>query len=151
MSKGPEIEAMEANERKWDDRFLDLARFIAQWSKDPSTKVGAVIVDDLRRVVGHGYNGFPRGIDDSPERLADRPLKHALVVHSEVNAILNARGSVEDCTLYCTHQPCAECAKAIIQAGICRVVVADQPEIAGWGDTQKIAWEMLQEAGVDVR
>lgn len=150
MTKGPELEAMEARAREWDQRFLDLAKHIAGWSKDPSTKVGAVIVDDLRRVVAHGYNGFPRGVDDSPERYADRPTKYAHVVHAELNAILNARGSVEDCTVYITHQPCAECAKAIIQAGIYRVVVSPASGIDRWADSQMVAWAMLEEAGVEV-
>lgn len=147
--KGPEIEAMEAREREWDQRMLDLAAHIAGWSKDPSTKVGAVIVDDLRRVVGHGYNGFPRGVADTPERLNDRPTKYLHVVHAELNAILNARGSVEDCTLYLTHQPCAECAKAIIQAGLLRVVVSPASGIARWADSHMTAWSMLEEAGVE--
>ena len=79
---------------KWDLRFLKLAHHVGQWSKDPSTKVGAVIVDAQRRVLGIGYNGFPRGVDDSPGRYHDRPTKLDMVVHAETNAIMNAVSSV---------------------------------------------------------
>lgn len=107
---------------KWDKRFMDLAEHVAQWSKDPSTKVGAVIVDRCRKVVSMGYNGFPQGVDDDIDRYVDRPLKYSLVVHAELNAILNAKRDVENCTLYVTLSPCRECAKAIIQSGIYDVV-----------------------------
>ena len=73
----------------WDKRFLDMARLVAAWSKDPSTQVGAVVVDPDYRVRGMGYNGFPAGIKDD-ERLHDRPAKHKLVVHAETNAIATA-------------------------------------------------------------
>lgn len=108
---------------EWDNRFIHLAKHIAQWSKDPSTKVGAVIVDDKKRIVGMGYNGFPRGIDDSPDRYNDKPTKYSMVVHAETNAILNAVKSVEGCTLYVWPlYPCNECAKIIIQAGIKNII-----------------------------
>lgn len=138
---------------KWDNNFMGLARHIALWSKDPSTKVGAVIVDDKRRVVGHGYNGFPRGVEDSEERLNNREVKYKHVVHAELNAILNSRGSVEGCTLYVTLEPCTECAKAIIQSGIRRVVlpqISDAEARRRWGDDQTIAYRMLDEALLDV-
>ena len=109
-------------EAKWDLRFLELAMHISQWSKDPSTKVGAVIVDQKRRIVGQGYNGFARHSSDHPELYSIREEKYARVVHAEVNAILNANKSVESCTLYSTFFPCSNCAAVIIQAGITRVV-----------------------------
>lgn len=148
--KGTELEAAEARDRMWDERFLALAEHVAEWSKDPSTKVGAVIVDEQRRILSMGYNGFPRGVDDSPERYADRPTKYAHVVHAELNAILNTGVpmALDDATLYVTHQPCTECAKAIIQSGIGRVVVPDAGGIDRWGDSQMVAWAMLEEAGV---
>ncbi len=108
---------------KWDCRFLELAKHVAQWSKDPSTQVGAVIVDDLRRIVSVGYNGFPRGVVDSAERYEDRKQKYALVVHAEANAILSPQQSVRGCTLYATLHPCEECAKLVVQAGLTRVVI----------------------------
>lgn len=143
----------DANEKKWDARFLDLATFVAQWSKDPSTKVGAVIVDDKRRIIALGYNGFPRGVDDDPKLYADRTTKYPMVVHAELNAILNALGPVEGCTLYVTPlSPCSECAKAIIQAGIHRLVISRQAAAGAdrWGDSTKIGWMMMDEAGLNV-
>ena len=77
---------------KWDRRFVDLARYVASWSKDPSTKTGAVIVDDYNRIVSVGYNGFPRGIRDDEERLSNRDVKLSLMVHCEINAIIFAGG-----------------------------------------------------------
>ena len=142
--------------RKWDNNFMGLARHIALWSKDPSTKVGAVIVDDRRVIVGHGYNGFPRGVEDSEARLNDRASKYKHVVHAELNAILNSRGSLEGCTLYTTLEPCTDCAKAIIQSGITRVVLPDRAGESGsevtkrWGEDQIIAYRMMDEAQLDV-
>lgn len=106
---------------KWDSRFLALAKEVSSWSKDPSTKCGAVIVDNQRRVIGLGYNGFPRGMSD--EGYEDRGHKLTYVVHAEANAILNAVAKVKGCTLYVWPIPaCNECAKLIAQAGIERVV-----------------------------
>lgn len=142
------------SDAKWDSRFLELAEHVAGWSKDPSTKVGAVIVDGKRRVRGLGYNGFPRGVVDAPERYEDRQLKYPRVVHAEANAILNSVGSVEGCTLYVAPlPPCAECAKLIIQAGIRRAVF-DDPNVTEfknrpWGESAVIALEMFKEAGVE--
>lgn len=132
----------------WQQRFLALADMVASWSKDPSTKVGAVIVDDKRRILGTGYNGFPRGVRDDAERYADRPTKYAMTMHAEANAILNAIKSVEGATIYCTHAPCSECVKLIIQAGIGRVVCA-AVDLAGWGESQETALLMFSEAGVE--
>lgn len=142
----------EVRKRKWDGRMIVLAQHIAQWSKDPSTKVGAVIVDDKNRVVGHGYNGFPRGVEDDPELLENRTAKYPRTVHAELNAILNARGSVEGCTLYVTMGPCAECAKAIIQSGISRVVISREASEASdrWSDSQKVGWDMMDQPGISV-
>lgn len=146
----------ESSTTNWDKRFLDLAAHVAGWSKDPSTKVGAVIVDNQRRILSMGYNGFPRGVDDSPERYTNRTQKYPRVVHAELNAILNTGVpmSLEGSTIYSTHQTCMECAKSIIQSGIGCVVV---PEANGevdpdrWGDSIMIASEMFEEAGVELR
>jgi len=141
----------EASE-KWDRRFLDLANFIAGWRKDPSTKVGAVIVRPDRTVASMGYNGFPRGVLDHEERYADREQKYAMVVHAENNALINSRESLEGYTLYVTPlPPCAQCAAAIIQRGIARVVVdqkKDVPEI--WIKQFEISNTMFREAGVSI-
>ena len=84
----------------WNKWFLGLAEYVSTASKDPSTKVGAVIVDDERRVVSLGYNGLPRGVDDTEERLNNRDLKYRIIVHAERNSLLFARGSVKGCTIY---------------------------------------------------
>ncbi len=146
------------SDRKWDRRFLELARHISQWSKDPSTQVGAVIVDEKRRIVGMGYNGFPRGVEDRIDRYANKLTKYSLIVHAETNAILNANNFVEDCTIYiwpqfCNRMPptCNECAKVIIQSGIKRVVAyAIGHRREEWMESLKIAREMYREAGVEV-
>jgi len=136
--------------RNWYQRFMDLAAHIAQWSKDPSTKVGAVIVNERRIVVGMGYNGFPRGVQDTPERLNDRPVKYQFVVHAEENAVLNAAVfDLSGCTLFATKFPCNECAKVIIQRGISNIV-APAPD-NGWSDSQRVADTMFNEAGICVR
>ena len=108
---------------KWDRRFLQLAELISTWSKDPSTCVGAVIVDKNRRVVSVGYNGLPQKIKDLPIRLEDRELKLKLTVHAEINALLFANSKVEGCTLYTLpFMPCGQCCSMFIQAGIARIV-----------------------------
>jgi dCMP deaminase len=112
---------------KWNKRFLDLAAHISSWSKDPSTKVGAVIVDpETKHVVSIGYNGFPKGINDTEDRLNERETKLHYVCHAELNAILNADRSVRGCYIYVyptIMEPacCSECAKTIVQSGIKRV------------------------------
>lgn len=111
------------NTEKWDRRFLQLAELISTWSKDPSTCVGAVIVDDNRRIVSIGYNGFPQKIKDLPVRLEDRDLKLKMTIHGEMNALLFANSKVEGCTLYTfPFMPCGQCCSMFIQAGIKRVV-----------------------------
>lgn len=109
-------------EKEWDRRFISLAREVSTWSKDPSTKVGAVIVDDERRVVATGFNGFPRGVDDLAERYLSRETKYEMIIHAEANALLFAKRDLSFCTLYSTLMPCSRCAAMIIQSGIKRVV-----------------------------
>lgn len=115
----------------WDEYFMGIALFSAQRSKDPNTKVGACIVNSDKKIVGIGYNGMPTGCFDYDmpwERTGDTVLdtKYPFVCHAELNAILNsAQTSLRNCTLYATLFPCNECAKAIIQSGIKRVVYYD--------------------------
>lgn len=111
----------------WDMRFLDLAAHVAQWSKDPSTKVGAVIVNDDKQVLSLGYNGFPRGVEDRVSRYSDRQTKLLFVAHAERNALDNAYVDVRGATMYTTLCPCNECAKSIVQKGIKRVVSYSPP------------------------
>lgn len=110
------------NWKKWDERYIKLAEYIADWSKDPSTKVGAVIVDDKGRIVSLGFNGFPQKISDN-DRLNDRDKKYNVIVHAEANAILFANKDLSGCTIYTyPFQPCSSCSGLIIQSGIKRVV-----------------------------
>lgn len=135
---------------KWDRRFLDLAALVASWSKDPSSQVGAVIADRKNRVVSLGYNGFPRNIRDDLRHMEDRDEKLRRTIHAEGNAILFARGSVEGCTMYVTHCPCARCAATIVQAGISRVITLPMPVEfeARWAMDTSSALLMFNEAGV---
>jgi dCMP deaminase len=110
------------NLQKWDRRFLEHAEHIAQWSKDPSRKVGSLIVRPDRTIVAQGYNGFARGVNDTPERYEKREIKYEMVVHAEVNAIITSREALQGCTLYSTLLPCSRCAAIIINSGIQRVV-----------------------------
>lgn len=137
---------------KWHERFQQLAQLVATWSRDPSTKVGAVIVDQQNRVQGIGYNGFPRGVEDTAERYADRDEKYPRIVHAELNAILNS-GNVSGCTLYVTLPPCSACAAAIIQSGIDRVIMPQSvaPEVVDrWAESFHISDTMFREAEVGV-
>ena len=135
---------------KWDRRFLELAGTVAQWSKDPSTKVGAVIVDDKNRVVSMGFNGFPRGTSDAEQRYGDRELKLKQIIHAEINAILFAKQDLAGYTLYVTPlSPCAQCASAIIQSGISRVVSLPPRVDSKWADDIALAELHFHEASVD--
>ena len=137
---------------KWDMRFLRLAEMVSTWSKDPSTKVGCVLVKD-RKVVATGYNGFPQGIADD-ERLDDREKKYALVVHAEMNALLQAGTEARGSTLYLwgfAGVPCQNCAKHVIQAGVEAVVYYDgNPPPERWADELAAARRTLEEAGVTI-
>tara|TARA_R110002153_G_scaffold66396_6_gene177512 strand:- start:3459 stop:3896 length:438 start_codon:yes stop_codon:yes gene_type:complete len=142
---------MKDRQEKWDARFLEMAEMVSTWSKDQAHKVGAVIVDEERRVLSMGYNGFPRGVDDDWRRYHDKNTKRMLVVHAELNAILTARTAFGASTLYITSPPCCECAKAIIQAGIIRVVWSDDEHLsAHWAESCAAARTMFDEAGIDV-
>lgn len=136
---------------RWDHRFLDLAALISSWSKDPSTKCGAVIVRDDRSVASLGYNGFPRGVDDRPERLNDRPEKLGLTVHAEMNAILHLRERADGMTLYTwPFLTCDRCAVHVVQAGIRRVVcpVATAQQLERWGEAFERTRRVYQESRV---
>lgn len=137
---------------KWHLRFLDLADSIATWSKDPSRGVGAVIVSPMRQVIATGYNGLPRGFKDSDERL-ERPAKYDLIVHAEMNAIIQcARNGISPvgATLYSSFSPCIHCTLAVVQAGITRVVtrsIAEGDE--HWNESIEKSTSMLEEVGVE--
>lgn len=139
------------NDNKWDFRFLNLAEHIASWSKDPSTKVGAVIFDENHRIVSMGYNGFPKNINDELERLENRDTKLNFIIHAEINAILFANRDLSGCSLATwPFMPCARCATSIIQAGI-KNVVSYYVDNTKWLDSFKLSSTMFKEAGVKVK
>lgn len=139
----------------WDEYFTKLCIATSKKSKDPSTKVGAIIVGSHHEIRSSGWNGFPRGVDDNSARYANRELKYKLVVHGELNAICNANLagiSLEGCILYVyPFFPCNECAKAIIQVGIKEVVTISEKPPIGWEENVAIAKMMFDEAGIKYR
>jgi len=138
----------------WDTKYLGLAEYISTWSKDPSTKIGAVAIGTKGQVLAQGYNGFPRGIADSPERLNTREEKYKYVVHAEMNVIFNASlngVSLYESTMYICGLPCcSDCAKGMIQAGVSRVVmkVEDLDGALRWEDSWNRSKDMFNETGV---
>jgi dCMP deaminase len=138
----------------WHKRFMDLALHIASWSKDRSTKVGCVIVGPHNEIRATGYNGFPRGVDDDVDERHARPAKYRWTEHSERNAIYNAARigvPLEGCRMYLPWFPCVDCARAIVQSGIGRLIVM-KPDLTHetWGEEHKQAFELLSEAGVEM-
>ena len=135
---------------KWHYRHMAAAELVASWSKDPSTKVGARIVDAQHRVISEGFNGPPRGVTDDPS--ISRETKLRRTIHAEKNAILFARRDLTGTTLYVTHFPCAQCAALIVQAGI-KEVVTYPPEPSfheRWRDDIEEAQRIFRDAGVVV-
>lgn len=137
----------------WRDRYLDLAKQVSTWSKDPSRKIGAVAVGSKGQILSQGFNGFPRGILDSTDRYDDRPTKYRLVVHAEMNVIYNATFngvSLDGASLYVYGLPvCSECAKGIIQVGIKSVTVYTDmivPDV--WNESYKSSLDMFNESDV---
>lgn len=138
----------------WDEYFMGIAILSSQRSKDPSTKVGACIVDSNRKVVSIGYNGMPTGVDEcelSWNKGEGLDSKYLYVCHAEFNAILNARGGTDlhGCTIYVTLFPCNECTKMILQTGIKEVVFLDN-KYEKTTETQA-STKMLHLAGVKLR
>jgi dCMP deaminase len=135
--------------KSWHDYFMEVADVVASRSKDPTTKVGCVIVSDDKVVVSTGYNGIPAGVDDKPERM-ERPAKYLWTSHAEENAVAQAArvgARLRGGSAYVTHMPCSRCARTLIQAGIVTVHV-------GVGKTSMpmeefdVARQMFREAGV---
>ena len=106
----------------WDEYFLEIAETVALKSKDPSSKMGCVIVDQNKRVVSLGFNGLIQGADESKMTLKDRPMKYHFAIHSEMNAVLYARQDLTGCTIYNRVATCDNCLKYCLQAGIKRFV-----------------------------
>ena len=138
----------------WTLRYLDLAKHISSWSKDPSTKIGAVAVGEKGQILAQGYNGFPRGVEDTEERLNNREEKYKFVVHAEMNCIYNATlngVSLDGADLYVYGLPvCSECAKGVIQVGIKNVFICHPTDINPyWEVSYNSTKNMFKEAGVN--
>lgn len=137
----------------WHSRFLDLAKHVSSWSKDPSTKVGAVIFDEDKRIISLGYNGFPKNVADDIEKYLDRDIKYQMVVHAEINAILFAQRSLNGCSIATwPFISCSNCTSAIIQTGIKRIVAPVLPEElkTRWEKSCQISIDMYKQANVEV-
>ena len=137
---------------KWSERYLNLAKEISTWSKDPSKKIGAVAVGSKGQVLSQGFNGFPRGIKDTDKRLNVREEKYKFVVHGEMNCIYNACNngtSLDGATLYVYGLPvCSECAKGVIQVGIKKVIMQYDEPVPQWEKSYETTKQMFQEAGI---
>ena len=134
----------------WDKRFLEMARLVSTWSKDPSSQFGSVIVDNDKRIVSVGFNGFAKGFDDSEERLKDRQFKYRHVLHSEENCILNARQDIKGLTIYVTGVPCSLCMSRIAQSGLTKVVCYKPTEdyLSRWSVDEPL--QVAKECGIIV-
>lgn len=140
---------------KWDNRYMELAKAVSTWSKDPSKKIGAIAIGSKGQVLAQGFNGFPRGIDDTDERLNDRETKYKYVVHAEMNLIYNATFngiSLDGSTVYIYGLPlCSECAKGLIQVGVKRIVMnKDSLESSNdkWLESFELTIQLLNESGI---
>lgn len=154
---------MEHINTSWHKYFIDLLDPVSKKSKDPSTQVGAIIVDNKNRTLSTGFNGFPRGVNDDSEQFPERyerPAKYKFTEHAERNAIYTAASHgipLEGCTIYIEWYPCTDCARAIIQSGIINVVIDGRQYEAKkkhWDDRWKADMEvsvlMLTESSVGV-
>lgn len=140
---------------KWDKRYMELAKQVGTWSKDPSKQIGAVAIGSKGQVLAQGYNGFPRGIDDNESRLNTKETKYKYVVHAEMNLIYNATFngiSLNGSTVYVSGLPvCSECAKGLIQVGVKQIVMSkDSLENSDekWLESFELTIALLNEAGI---
>lgn len=137
----------------WDKRYLGLAKEVSTWSKDPSSKIGAVAIGSKGQVLAQGYNGFPRGIYDGDIRYNNREIKYQYIVHAEQNVIYNATYngvSLDGATLYVWGLPvCSECAKGVVQVGIKRVIMPVGNYPNKWIDSFDKTSDMFGEAGIE--
>jgi len=127
-------------------QYLNLAKHVSTWSKDPSTKCGAIITDKYNRIIGTGFNGFPRGYPDTPEEYSNRENKYNKIIHAEINAILFSTRSLVDCTMYVYPMlPCCRCASIICNTEIIKVVapVLSEGLKERWGGSIKITKELF--------
>jgi len=150
-SFGPEVPSRTQLGPKWDKRFLEMAKLVSTWSKDPSTQTGAVIVGPDRTILGVGYNGFPREMEDTPERYANREEKYSRIIHCEMNALLSVRRPVPDGSILYTYPflSCDRCVVHMIQTGIYEFVapVCPPDKAARWEEVFKRSRSYIQECG----
>lgn len=138
----------------WKHKYIELAKHISTWSKDPSTRVGAVAVGKHGQILSQGYNGIPRGVHDTSERLNIKETKYKFVVHAEQNCIYNATlngVSLNGADLYVYGLPvCSECAKGVVQVGIKRVFMCHPFDISStWSDSHELSKLMFTEVGIE--
>jgi dCMP deaminase len=149
---------MNLSDDKWTKRYLSLALSVSSWSIDPSRKIGAVAVSEKGQVLATGYNGFPRGMLDKPERYENREVKYKFIVHAEMNCIYNATYngiSLDGATMYVYGLPvCSECAKGIVQVGIKRVIYTlgdNKAEVADiWKESLLHTEQIFSECGIQI-
>lgn len=147
------------NKLTWDDKFIGLCNHIATWSKDTSTKVAAIVVNNRNKVISMGYNGLPIGVDDNVKERNNRPEKYKWFEHAERNAVYSAAEegiSLKGSRMYCNYFPCSDCARAIIQSGITEVIYENEdPNSAkgskNWEEAKQVSKQMLIEARIRVR
>ena len=141
---------------------MSMAYLASMKSKDPSSRIGAIIVDENNHLISEGFNGFPRGVEDSEERYSNREIKYAMVSHGERNAIYAAANkgfSLKGCRIYTQGTPCCDCCKAIIQSGISEVIVdsrwEEMPKNIGnrakWSAESEISKQMFKESRITIR
>jgi len=135
-----------------DQVFLKIAKDVSSLSKDTSTKLGAVIVNEDNVIQSIGYNGFPRGVNDNIEERYERPLKYKWFEHAERNAIYNfARQFLKGSSIHLTWIPCTDCARAIIQVGIAEVIIEETNVEDRWKEDFTQSLIMFKETGIKVR
>lgn len=142
--------------KNWNNKFNELAKHVSTWSKDKSVKVGAVIVNPIdKNPISMGYNGFPSKVNENINERHERPLKYSYTVHAEINAITNAAKNgqkTKDCYMYMTYFPCCNCAGAIVNSGIKKIICNKEPDLFDerWGENWKISLIILNEGNVEI-
>ena len=134
---------------KWEQRFVELAKVVATWSKDPDCQVGAVLVDANRRIVGTGYNGLPACCSDD-EGALHSANKNTMMIHAEVNAVTNATTSLQGCSMFITKPPCVACAAVLAMQGLDKVYCPVPRVESKWHDSNILAISMLNEQDIQV-
>jgi dCMP deaminase len=141
---------------KWEVRYMELAKSVSLWSKDPGSKIGAVIVGTDGQILSTGYNGFPRKLLDNSDRLNDRETKLKYTIHAEMNCIYNASLSgisLRDSILYVYGLPiCSECAKGVIQSGITSIVISKSSinKSEFWMNSWALSKQFFEEANINI-